>query len=79
MYYNSTLSVVAHIGGDSLPKSRMRTHTTGRKVVLHLQLPTHNERTFQVDIADVGNYQSSIGVLAIYDGVFQNEGGKLVV
>lgn len=48
-------------------------------IILHLQLPAHDKRTFQVDVADVGDYQLPIGVFAIYDGVLQLEGGKLIV
>lgn len=49
------------------------------KLDLYLQqLAAHDKRTLQVDIADVCDYQFSIGVFAIYDGVVQNEGGKLI-
>lgn len=48
------------------------------EVVLYLQLAAHDKRTFQVDIADVGDYQFPTLVFAIYDGVVQNEGGELV-
>lgn len=52
----------------------------GQKLLLlHLQLPAHDKRTFQIDVADVGDYQFSIGAFTIYDGVNQNEGGKLLV
>lgn len=38
-------------------------------LVLDLQLPAHDNRSFEVDIADVGDYQLPTRVFAIYDGI----------
>lgn len=47
-------------------------------LVLDLQLPAHDNRSFEVDIADVGDYQLPTRVFAIYDGIVQDEGRQFV-
>lgn len=42
--------------GESRPKLEMGRHTMKLKLVFHLQLPAHDQRTVQVDVADVGDY-----------------------
>lgn len=47
-------------------------------LVLDLDLPTHDQWTFEIDVADVGNHLLAVGRFAIYDGIVQHEGGVVV-
>jgi hypothetical protein len=58
---------------------QMGQRTIRLMLVLDLQLATYNKRTFQVDVADVGDYEPPTAVSAIHDGIVQDEGREFVL